>query len=103
MGLATETPSEAPSNDEETNRMLGGYKATLTNEATSAKAKAHAREVLDAAGIDIEGYSGSSKSELDEHAMRVFAGYKAALHNPKVSDEAKAHAREYLREHGQSA
>lgn len=31
MGTASETNTEAPAYDESTNRMLGGYKATLTS------------------------------------------------------------------------
>jgi hypothetical protein len=98
MGVSTETQSEAPSYDQETNRMLGGYKATLSNDRTSEQAKAHAREVLEAAGIKVEG----GESNTDEHQVRVLAGYKAALSNPNVSAEAKNHAREFLREHGES-
>ncbi|KAJ3928003.1 MAG: hypothetical protein NXY57DRAFT_1023163 [Lentinula lateritia] len=87
MDSATET--EAPSYDEETNRVLGGYKAMLTSEA-----KAHTREVLEAAGIEVDlGHTS------DEHQTTVLAGYKAALNNPRVSAEAKAHG-DFLREHG---
>ncbi|KAJ7502754.1 Conidiation protein 6-domain-containing protein [Mycena galericulata] len=89
---------------------LGGYKATLTSwyimyslshadlfldEATSDKAKAHAREILKAAGYDFT----EADERTSEHQTRVLAGYKAALHNPRVSEEAKQHAREYLKEH----
>ncbi|KAI0063527.1 hypothetical protein BV25DRAFT_1915035 [Artomyces pyxidatus] len=77
-------------------RVLGGYKATLSNEHTSEEAKAHAREVLEAAGILSDS---SEDTAAEEHHMRVLAGYKAALHNPRVSDAAKQHAREYLAEH----
>ncbi|KAF8910841.1 hypothetical protein CPB85DRAFT_1221175 [Mucidula mucida] len=78
---------------EHTNRMLGGYKATLHNDNTSETAKQHAREILAAAGIDVEP---ASEAERDEHEVRVLAGYKAALHNPRVSSDAKQHAKEYL-------
>ncbi|KAI0780335.1 Conidiation protein 6-domain-containing protein [Fomes fomentarius] len=79
----------------ETNRVLGGYKATLHNPNTSAEAKEHAREVLEG-----ESYSGGGGQE-DLHQTRVNAGYKAALHNPNVSSEAKEHAKEYLDEQGE--
>ncbi|KAJ4495072.1 hypothetical protein C8J55DRAFT_554689 [Lentinula edodes] len=93
MDSATET--DAPIYDEETNRVLGGYKAMLTNNQTSSEAKAHAREVLKAAGIEVDlGHTS------DEHQTTVLAGYKAALNNPRVSAEAKTHARDFLREHG---
>lgn len=81
----------------EDNRVLGGYKATLHNESTSPAAKAHAREILEAAGYHVDKPKGTSE---EEHTTRVLAGYRAALHNDRVSAEAKAHAREYLREHG---
>ncbi|KAF8062237.1 Conidiation protein 6-domain-containing protein [Lyophyllum atratum] len=76
---------------ESTNRVLGGYKATLRNPNTSEEAKRHAREILDA-------YEYGEEDEGDEraHNSRVIAGYKAALHNPRVSPEAKQHAREFL-------
>ncbi|KAK0460276.1 uncharacterized protein EV420DRAFT_1620049 [Desarmillaria tabescens] len=84
------------------NRILGkivvslasGYKATLHNEGTSKEAKQHAREILEAAGID------PSDLRTDaEHETRVIAGYKAALHNPRVSPGAKKHAEEFLKAH----
>ncbi|RPD54192.1 hypothetical protein L226DRAFT_546393 [Lentinus tigrinus ALCF2SS1-7] len=81
----------------EVNRVLGGYKATLHNPNTSAEAKQHAREMLDAQA------AGGSDDGDDLHQTRVKAGYKAALHNPRVSEEAKEHAREYLEEQGESA
>ncbi|KAI8975919.1 Conidiation protein 6-domain-containing protein [Trametes punicea] len=81
----------------ETNRVLGGYKATLHNPRTSEEAKRHAREILEADGYQFERPEGVSE---DEHQKRVNAGYKAALNNPRVSEEAKQHAREYLKEHG---
>lgn len=80
----------------ETNRVLGGYKATLHNPRTSDEAKRHAREILEADGYTVEPAEGVTE---DEHQTRVLAGYKAALHNPRVSKEAKDHAKEYLREH----
>ena len=46
------------------------------NEHTSPKAKAHAREILEAHGYTIERAEGVSESE---HETRVLAGYKAAL------------------------
>ncbi|KAM5530129.1 hypothetical protein V8D89_016207 [Ganoderma adspersum] len=80
----------------ETNRVLGGYKATLHNPRTSDEAKRHAREILEADGYTVEPAEGMTE---DEHLTRVLAGYKAALHNPRVSKEAKDHAKEYLAEH----
>ncbi|KAI0360832.1 FAD/NAD(P)-binding domain-containing protein [Trametes cingulata] len=81
----------------ETNRVLGGYKATLHNPRTSEGAKQHAREILEADGYQVDRPEGMTE---DEHQKRVNAGYKAALHNPRVSEEAKQHAREYLEQHG---
>ena len=43
---------------------------------TSAEAKQHAREVLTAAGYQVEKPTGSTD---EEHETRVMAGYKAAL------------------------
>nr|VWP01262.1 Protein kinase domain-containing protein [Ganoderma boninense] len=80
----------------ESNRVLGGYKATLHNPRTSEEAKRHAREILEADGYTVEPAEGMTE---DEHQTRVLAGYKAALHNPRVSKEAKDHAKEYLAEH----
>ncbi|KAI0323878.1 hypothetical protein GY45DRAFT_1399012 [Cubamyces sp. BRFM 1775] len=81
----------------ETNRVLGGYKATLHNPRTSEEAKRHAREILEADGYQFERPEGMTE---DEHQKRVNAGYKAALSNLRVSQEAEQHAREYLQEHG---
>lgn len=84
----------------------------MTDPYTSAEAKAHAEEVLQAAGIH-ERHPGHTD---EEHQTRVLAGYKASLHStwwalgtitrvtmsladPRVSDEAKEHAREYLKEY----
>lgn len=82
---------------------------------TSEEAKAHAREVLEAAGYTFDKGEGVTE---DEHETRVLAGYKAALHSeysrrrhsciyvesvfidPRVSEAAKEHAREYLDTHG---
>ena len=105
----------------ETNRVLGGYKATLhsahpsfspcfppfgtraltdpgrtADPHASTEAKRHAREILEADGYTVEPGEGVTE---DEHQTRVLAGYQAALHNPRVSPEAKEHAREYLAEH----
>ncbi|KIP08301.1 hypothetical protein PHLGIDRAFT_127122 [Phlebiopsis gigantea 11061_1 CR5-6] len=82
--------------DRDTNRVLGGYKATLSNENTSPEAKQHAAEILEAHGYTVERAEGVGE---DEHQTRVLAGYKAALSNPRVSSEAKAHAREFLAAH----
>ncbi|KAI0633897.1 Conidiation protein 6-domain-containing protein [Trametes polyzona] len=108
MGTSVETTSASRGNgnypvgstDEtghETNRVLGGYKATLHNPRTSDEAKQHAREILDADGYQFERPEGVTE---DEHQKRVNAGYKAALNNPRVSEGAKQHAREYLEQHG---
>ncbi|KAJ7158330.1 hypothetical protein C8R43DRAFT_882425 [Mycena crocata] len=69
---------------------------TAHHDATSDEAKAHAREILEAAGYTVSG----GKEDTDEHQVRVLAGYKAALNNPRVSDGAKKHAQKYLKEHG---
>ncbi|KAG1904300.1 Conidiation protein 6-domain-containing protein [Suillus fuscotomentosus] len=77
--------------------VLRGYKAATSNPHVSEEAKKHAREVLDAAGIQHE--LDTSHSE-EEHQHRVLAGYKAAIHNPNVSAAAKEHAREFLADSG---
>ncbi|KAI9572066.1 Conidiation protein 6-domain-containing protein [Boletus coccyginus] len=98
MERDAEAASEEPQHPitEESTRVLAGYKATLSNPHTSAEAKAHAEEVLQAAGI-LERQPGHSD---EEHQTRVLGGYKASLHNPRVSEEAKEHAREYLKAYG---
>lgn len=48
----------------------------LQDEHTSEQAKAHAREILEAAGYHIERPETSTE---EEHNTRVLAGYKAAL------------------------
>ncbi|KAL1945597.1 hypothetical protein VTO73DRAFT_1599 [Trametes versicolor] len=63
---------------------------------TSEDAKKHAREILEAAGVQFDAAKGAAAAEHEKH---VVAGYKAALHNPRVSEEAKQHAKEYLKEH----
>ena len=86
-----------------------------SDENTSEQAKAHAREVLEAAGYTVERDPDVSE---DEHEKRVLAGYKAALHSeciacvyriffgsnfepdPRVSAEAKQHAKQYLEQYG---
>lgn len=66
------------------------------DENTSEAAKAHAREVLEAAGYTIERATDIPK---DEHEKRVLAGYKAALHSKlnlihfAVEYDAKNHVR----------
>ncbi|KAH9929316.1 Conidiation protein 6-domain-containing protein [Amylocystis lapponica] len=97
VNTSTRSTGTTNASGQETNRVLGGYKATLRNDHTSEEAKQHAREVLDASGYSVE--RGEDVSE-DEHETRVLAGYKAALHNPRVSEEAKQHAKEYLGERG---
>ncbi|EIW62440.1 uncharacterized protein TRAVEDRAFT_42806 [Trametes versicolor FP-101664 SS1] len=67
-----------------------------TGSRTSEDAKKHAREILEAAGVQFDAAEGAAAAE---HEKRVIAGYKAALHNPRVSEEAKQHAKEYLKEH----
>lgn len=84
-----------------------------TDPHTSTEAKAHAEEVLQAAGI----HERHPDHTDVEHQTRVLAGYKASLHStlstlatitpfltvslvdPRVSEEAKQHAREYIKEH----
>lgn len=77
--------------DEHDNRVLGGYKATLSNPNTGEEAKEHAKEVLANAGVSTEssdntgtsGQTGSSgsndDSELSTHDKNVLAGYKGVL------------------------
>lgn len=85
------------------------------DENTSADAKRHAKEVLSAAGYQVEKPSDSTD---EEHETRVMAGYKAALASmwhvfqrhqpntstsdldPNVSEAAKQHAMDLLKEHG---
>ncbi|WRT67671.1 uncharacterized protein IL334_004643 [Kwoniella shivajii] len=101
---------------EHEHRQLGGYKATLHNPNASTEAKAHAAEILEENGIDVNdqstekhhdghAHSGNHQAhdghahkndQLSEHEHRVLGGYKAALHNPNVSEEAKQHAKEVL-------
>ncbi|KAG2153804.1 Conidiation protein 6-domain-containing protein [Suillus clintonianus] len=76
--------------------VLRGYKAATSNPNVSEEAKQHAREVLEAAGIQ---HKLDTHSD-EEHQHRVLAGYKAAIHNPNVSAAAKQHAREYLADSG---
>ncbi|KAI6135765.1 hypothetical protein EV401DRAFT_2203367 [Pisolithus croceorrhizus] len=96
VDVAPQETAEKSSDQQEGSRVLGGYKATLSNPYTSEEAKKHAEEVLQAAGI-----IGHHQDATDEeHETRVLAGYKAALHNPRVSDAAKEHARRYLEERG---
>jgi len=49
-GSGTTRASSGDTGDEHTNRVLGGYKATLKNPNTSEEAKAHAQEVLETEG-----------------------------------------------------
>lgn len=49
------------------------------DDRTSAEAKAHAREVLQAAGYEVDGGDSETVTDVDEHLTRVLAGYKAAL------------------------
>lgn len=91
---------EGANSDQHQTRQLAGYKATLHSERTrrpciraatyllsyaddrtSAQAKEHAREVLEAAGYTVEPGPGLSPSE---HQTHVLAGYKAALHSKWV-------------------
>lgn len=108
--------------------VLRGYKAATSSTSVavgaqrllifadphvSEEAKQHAREVLEAAGIQRKLDTHSE----EEHQHRVLAGYKAAIHSkicfrttqcllimcvpdPNVSAAAKQHAREYLADSG---
>ncbi|OJT10672.1 hypothetical protein TRAPUB_12818 [Trametes pubescens] len=78
------------------NHVMGGYKATLnsafsqymllttknpmkaTDPRTSEDAKKHAREILEAAGIQFDAVEDVAAAE---HEKRVIAGYKAALNS----------------------
>ncbi|KAH7105156.1 Conidiation protein 6-domain-containing protein [Auriculariales sp. MPI-PUGE-AT-0066] len=46
--------TEIDDSGKETNRVLGGYRATLHNKSTSAEAKEHAREVLEDNGVKVD-------------------------------------------------
>lgn len=72
---------------EHSNRVLGGYRATLANPNVSDAAKAHARAMLEQAGADVrtqkergvtEGGRGGVKNP-DAHLARQLGGYKSAL------------------------
>ncbi|KAG8886084.1 hypothetical protein FRB97_007960 [Tulasnella sp. 331] len=69
------------------NRVIGGYKATLNNPNVSQEAKDRAEAVLGE-----QGYEVSYVKETDSHTNRVLGGYKATLSNPNTSEEAKMHA-----------
>lgn len=93
MGQDVESTDEPQ--PEESVRVLAGYKATLSSTLlftpcatwrshsffpdpyTSSDAKAHAEEVLQAAGI----HERHPEHTDEEHQTRVLAGYKAALHS----------------------
>ncbi|KAF8304975.1 hypothetical protein DL93DRAFT_2102296 [Clavulina sp. PMI_390] len=108
--LSGEAPMESEGHEghessDVNSHVVGGYKATLSNERTSEQAKANAEEKL--AGMGVEGFDGSSGTSTttttgsgDEHENRVMGGYKATLKNPNVSEEAKNRAAENLREAG---
>lgn len=92
---------------EHSNRVLGGYRATLANPNVSEAAKAHARAMLEQAGADLRTQKernvtegGRNAKSPDAHLARQLGGYKSALKNPNVSPEAKAHARHMLAQHG---
>jgi len=85
--------------------VIGGYKATLANSASSEEARKHAQEMLDNMSSQAKEHkrpssdSGSEKKELTEeekHRHHVEGGYKATLNNANASDEAKLHAQEML-------
>ncbi|KAG7570913.1 hypothetical protein FFLO_01111 [Filobasidium floriforme] len=90
------------------NRVLGGYKATLSNPNTSDEAKEHAQEMIDemtgksqSAGHQkrqhVDHEKGSHETD-DEHNNRVIGGYRATLNNPRTSDSAKEHAQAMIDE-----
>jgi hypothetical protein len=93
QNLSDTAETATASTTEHDNRVLGGFRAVLSSEicsiftfvltlmvcgdeSTSAEAKQHAKEVLSAAGYQVEKPSGATD---DEHVTRVMAGYKAAL------------------------
>jgi len=100
-----ERPSEEnklSSNEATDSHVIGGYRATLTNEKSSEEAKKHAREMLEKAGVNpderpSEENKLSSNEATDSH---VIGGYRATLSNEKASDRAKKHAREMLEKAG---
>jgi hypothetical protein len=94
QNLSGTVETSTASSTEHENRVLGGFRAVLSSEPrsflsyraqiliapadenTSADAKRHAKEVLSAAGYQVEKPMGSTD---EEHETRVMAGYKAAL------------------------
>ncbi|KIK54213.1 hypothetical protein GYMLUDRAFT_177670 [Collybiopsis luxurians FD-317 M1] len=59
----TDTSGKADTGDAHQNHVIGGFKATLNNDKTSDKAKAHAREMLD--NVDSESVSRDVEGEQD--------------------------------------
>jgi Conidiation protein 6 len=72
---------------EHSNRVLGGYRATLANPNVSEAAKAHARAMLEQAGADVRTQKERNNTEggragvknPDSHLARQLGGYKSAL------------------------
>ncbi|KAG8694881.1 hypothetical protein FRC09_009534 [Ceratobasidium sp. 395] len=84
--------------DEHDNRVLGGYKATLSNPNVGPEAKAHAEQMLADAGVSAGSTTDTSR---DQHEKNVLAGYKGVLSNDNTSAEAKEKATEILRAAGE--
>jgi len=74
-------------------RVVGGYKATISNPNTSDEAKEHAKEMLETEYADVK--TGDDK---EKDPSRVIGGLKATISNPHTSDEAKEGAKERLEE-----
>ncbi|KAG8698293.1 hypothetical protein FRC08_006017 [Ceratobasidium sp. 394] len=84
--------------EEHDNRVLGGYKATLTNPTVSTEAKINAEHVLADAGVPV---TQTVESTREEHEKHVLAGHKGVLSNPNTSEEAKEKSAEILRAAGE--
>jgi len=78
-------------------RVIGGYKAAISNSNTSEEAREHARHVVES--YEKEFGPVNEKKELtddEKHRHHVIGGYKATLANSNASEEAKKHAQEML-------
>ncbi|KAJ7733111.1 hypothetical protein B0H14DRAFT_3517480 [Mycena olivaceomarginata] len=78
-----------------TSHAIGGYKATLTNDSTSDRAKAHAKEILEAAGYTVT----DEHANTDEHHTVFWLATGCAPQYASSFLEDWLHAREYLKKH----
>jgi len=90
------------SNEATNSHVIGGYRATLSNPKSSEEARAHAKEMLDLAGVDANERADPNASDRknysdeEKHRHHVEGGYKATLANEKSSKEAREHAQSML-------